>query len=198
MATPTSGEISFGNLKSELSTIGGASANISLGYMAYDVMGDGFYDTFGFVNQVSYSTGPVSLSYFYDLHAFGDMIFSVDASVIDYDLFSSVLTNQSKAGGGIGPYESPTNFNNPSTGTISPNTTSGINITHMQQLQVNVMCINNSARPPFADLYMDWNDSSGFIAFAGSPFNGPSLNVSSGIQQNAPNSPSTFEVRCYQ
>lgn len=200
MTTPASGQISFGDLKSELSLVGGPSADISLALAAFDVMADGFYDTFGFTGQTSFGAGPVSLSFFYDLQTDAEYIFAIDGNVTDYDLFESTLANQSKAGGGSGANEQPTNFKNPATGTISPGTTNGEPIVHMEQLEVQVICVNNSGRPPFTDLYMDWSDGSGFIAFAGSPFNGPSLNVLSGIQTNAPNDINTpkFEVRCYQ
>jgi len=203
MTTPASGQISLGDIKSELSLVGGASANISLAEAAGYNMANGFWDTYGFgAYQTSYSTGPVNLSNFYDLQSEASYVFEIDITVTDYDLFFSFLTNQSQAGGGTGPNQQPANYNNPASGTLSPNTTSGIDIVHMQYLDVTVGCQNNSPRPPFADIYMEFDDSQGggFTPFPGSPFNGPTLNVNSGSQQNAPNSVGTPTVytRCYQ
>lgn len=202
MTTPNSGQISLGDLKSELSLVGGPSANISLAEAAGYNMANGFWDTYAFLYPTNYSSAPVNLSYFYNLQVEASYVFEIDISCVNYDLFFSFLTNQSQAGGGNGPNVQPANYNNPASGTLSPNTTSGIDIVHMADLDVTVGCVNNSPRPPFADIYIEFNDTQGggYVGFPGSPFNGPVVNVNSGAQINAPNSVGTPTVytRCYQ
>jgi hypothetical protein len=109
----------------------------------------------------------------------------------------------SQAGGTFGANASPNSFDNPVAGTLSPGTNNAENITHMQDLLVGVSCFNNSPRPPFTDLYIEFDKNSvgSWTSFPGSPFNGPSINVNSGTQSNAGNAtPGTpiFAVRCYQ
>ena len=202
MTTPASGQISFGDLKSELSLVGGPSSDISLAYAAHFVMADGFWDTYGFTGQTSYSSAPVKLSYFYDLQTDASFDFQVDSSITDYADFFSTLTNISYVGGNVGPYAQPSQYTNPQSSVIQPGTSNAEPIVHMQELNVLVNCYNIiiPPTPPFTDLYMDWNNGGGFTPFAGSPFNGPSISVNSGIQDNAPNNVGTptFEVRCYQ
>jgi len=202
MTTPNSGQISLGDLKSELSLVGGASSNISLAEAAGYNMANGFWDTYEFLYPIGYSTAPVNLSYFYNLQVEASYIFEIDISCVDYDLFFSFLTNQSQAGGGTGPNQQPANYYNPASGTLSPNTTSGIDIVHMWDLEATVGCTNNSPRPPFADIYIEFNDAQGggYVGYPGSPFNGPTISVSSGAQVNAPNTVGTPTIytRCYQ
>jgi hypothetical protein len=201
MTTPASGQISIGDIKSELSLVGGASYDISLAEAAGYNMANGFWDTFGFgPYQTGVGAGPVPLSYFYDLQTDASYEFRVESSITDYDLFTSALSNLSQAGGVFGPNASPNSFNNPTSGTLSPGNVNAIDIVHMDQLIVGVNCTNNSPRPPFTDLYADWNDGTGYIAFAGSPFNGPVININTGSQTNTANNAGTpvFIVRCYQ
>jgi hypothetical protein len=199
MTTPASGQISLGDLKSELSLVGGPSADISLFSVGTAVMSDGFYDTYGFTSQtVTYP--QFNLSYFYDLQTDASFDFQVDSSITDYVDFSSFLNNISQVGGTVGPNAQQNPFYNPQASVLQPGTSNAENIVHMQELDANVACSAASPVPPFTDLYVEWNNGGGFTGFAGSPFNGPSINVNSGIQDNAPNNAGTptFEIRCYQ
>ena len=77
--------------------------------------------------------------------------------------------------------------------------TQGINITHMDRLDVQVSCMNNKMppTPPFANIAIQYNRGAGLTNFPGSPFNGPAINVSSGVVDNAANAGSpTFTVQC--
>jgi hypothetical protein len=196
MPTPSYGQISIGDLKAELSFVGGASSDISLSDCNSYIMANGFYDTYGY-NRIIGSQVP--LSNFYLLETVAAYSFSVAFSVTDYNSFQSVLSNVSVAGGNSGGNASPNSFSNPSSGTLSPGNTNGINITHMDELIVGVSCSNNSPRPPFTDLYVEWDNGGGFTGFPGSPFNGPIINVNSGTQSNAVNGGTpTFSVNCYQ
>jgi hypothetical protein len=202
MTTPASGQISLGDLKSELSLVGGPSVDISLTYSAFFVMADGFWDTYGFTGQTSgYGAAPVNLSSFYSLQTDASFDFQVDSSITDYVDFSSFLTNITYASGGAaGPNAQQNPFYNPQGGVLQPGTSNAENIVHMQELEVTVSCTNVSPVPPFTDLYLEWNNGGGFTAFPGSPINGLSISISSGIQDNAPNNVGTptFVVRCYQ
>ena len=199
MTTPASGQISLGDLKSELSLVGGPSYDISLANMAAYVMADGFYDTYGFTGQTGYGTGQVLLSKFYDLQSDASFVLYVQSNVTDYDQFQAILTNQSQATGTPGPNQQPNQFRNPATGTVSPGYNNGVNMTHMNQLDVTVNC-NNTAGPPFGgQLNIEYNDGSGYAAFPGSPFQGPIINVNSTTVSNSPNNigTPTFYVQCY-
>ena len=199
MTTPASGQISIGDLKSELSLVGGASTDIALSKCNSNIMADGFWDGYRY-NQIVGSEVP--LSNFYDLQTPCGYSFKINSSVTNYNLFTSRLTNLSQAGGHLGPNAKPANFDNPTSGTISPGTTNGINIVHMMNLEVRVDCRNNSPIPPFANIYMEYDYGAGGTSpFAGSPFNGPTVNVSGGVTGNVPNaSPGTpnMQVNCYQ
>jgi hypothetical protein len=198
MATPSYGQISIGDLKAELSLVGGASYDISLSDCNSYIMANGFYDTYGY-NRIIGSEVP--LSNFYLLETFAAYDFLVGSSITDYNNFKSSLSNLSSAGGNSGANASPNSFDNPSSGTLSPGNSNAINITHMDELIVGVNCFNNSPRPPFTNLYVEWDNGGGYTGFPGSPFNGPIINVNSGTQSNAGNaSPGTptFSVFCYQ
>jgi len=194
----------MGDLKSELSLVGGPSADISLATMAGYTMADGFWDTYGFQSfQTPVGAGPVPLTYFYDLQTDASYDFYPQSSITDYQDFGSILTNGSKAGAtGGGPNDQPINYFNPTSGVIQPGTNQGINIVHMNQLEVQVSCSHIVPPiPPFTDLFIEWdNQGAGFAPFPGSPFNGPSIGVNSGIQYNSPNNAGTplFTVICYQ
>lgn len=197
MTTPASGQISMGDLKSELSLVGGPSYDISLRDANGYVMADGFYDTYGY-NWIS-SGNDVGLSNFYDLQTDGSFGFYVQSSITDYDQFIGYLTNQSQAGGSYGPNAQPNIYRNPSTGSVSPGYNLGVNAVHCTNLDVSVQC-QNTAGPPFGgQLYIEYDNGVGYTPFPGSPFQGPSLNVNTGIQSNAPNNigTPTFYVQCY-
>jgi len=199
MTTPASGQISLGDLKSELSLVGGPSTDIILSKCNGYVMANGFWDTFRY-NQIG--GGEVPLSNFYDLQTPCAYTFKILSSVTNYNDFTSRLLNLSQAGGNSGPNAQPMTYDNPTSGTISPGTTNGINIVHMNTLDVNVSCRNNSPIPPFANIYMEYDyGTGGTVSFAGSPFNGPTVNVNGGAVSNVGNvSPGTpnFQVNCYQ
>jgi hypothetical protein len=199
MTTPASGQISLGDLKSELSLIGGPSSNIKLARCNDNIMADGFWDTYSY--KPITGGGEVPLSNFYNLQTPCAYTFKILSSVTNYNDFTSRLLNLSQAGGNSGPNAQPTTYDNPTSGSISPGTTNGINIVHMQGLDVNVSCRNNSPIPPFANIYMEYDyGTGGTVSFAGSPFNGPTVNVNGGPAVNVPNDTSTpnFGVNCYQ
>jgi hypothetical protein len=200
MTTPASGQISLGNLKSELSLIGGPSADISLANMAAYIMADGFWDTYGYTYTIGYGAGPVNLSYFYDLQTNASFDFYVQSSVTDYSNFLAYMNNQSQAGGQSGPNAKTPTWRNPTSGIISPGTNNGVNIVHMYSLDVTVTCDHNAPpRPPFNDLFVEYDNGSGYTGFPGSPFQGPSIIATTGALYNSPNSTGTptFYVQCY-
>ena len=202
MTTPASGSgpISLGDLKSELSLIGGPSTDIALSKCNSNIMADGFWDTYRY-NQIT-GGGEVPLSNFYDLQTPCAYTFKIQSSVTNYNDFTSRLTNLSQAGGQSGTNAKPATFDNPTSGTISPGTTNGVNIVHMMDLDVLVSCRNNSPIPPFANIYMEYDyGAGGTVPFAGSPFNGPTVNAAGGSVQNVGNAtPGTpnMQVNCYQ
>jgi len=189
----------MGDLKSELSLVGGASSNINLAKCNDFVMANGFWDTFRY-NRIA-GGDEVPLSNFYNLQTPCGYIFKIDSSVTSYNDFTSRLDNLSIAGGNVGPNAQPISFDNPTSGTISPGTTNGINIVHMMELNVNVSCRNNSPIPPFANIYMQYDyGTGGTVSFVGSPFNGPTVNVNGGVVVNVDNDSGTpkMQVNCYQ
>lgn len=200
MTTPASGQISLGDLKSELNSAGfsAPSADIALSEMNSYNMLNGFYDTYGY----SFIGGgaQVPLSNFYDLQAECASNFVVAGTVTEYDLFMLMITNDSSAGGINGANYPGNNYFNPNSGTISPGTTSGVNIVHFDQLSATVSCNNTKfpPTPPFANLAVRYNNGGGLTNFPGSPFNGPAINVNSGTVSNAANSSGTptFTVQC--
>lgn len=200
MTTPSSGEISLGTLKSELNNAGfaGPSFDISLFNMnSYDML-DGFYDTYGY-NFIG-GGGQVPLSNFYDLQTECGFDLVVGGGITEYDFFQGTITNDSAPGGTQGTYFPGNIYFNPNTGTISPGTTSGINIVHMDQLTASVSCNNTKfpPAPPFANLTITYDNGGGATGFPGSPFSGPVINVNSGSVSNAANSGTTprFTVTC--
>jgi hypothetical protein len=199
MTTPNSGQISIGDIKSELSLVGGASADISLATAASDIMANGFADTYGFIYQTGFGTAPVNLSYFYSCETTASYTFYTQSNITDYKDFQSMLDNNSLGLGTSGPNAAPPSFRNPSSGVQQPGTSNSLNITHMQDLLVNVSCQNNSPFPPFAQIYMDYENPS-TNSFPGSPFQGPAVNANTGVVSNTPNNPGTpvFTVVCYQ
>lgn len=198
MTTPAGGQISMGDLKSELSLVGGPSYDISIYNCQFDVMADGFWDVYSFSGKGGNVNG-YSLSDFYNLQTDASFVFYVQSNITDYDQFQSTLTNQSQASGVPGPNAKPNQYRNPASGSVSPGYNTGVNIVHCDTLDVSVICTNNSGTPPFADLYIEYDNGSGYTPFPGSPFSGPSLNVNSNIQSNAPNNVGTptFYVQCY-
>ena len=201
MTTPSSGQISLGDLKAEFNSAGfsAPSVDIALSEMNSFNMLNGFYDTYGY----SFIPGGGSqepLSNFYDLQVECSSTFVVAGSVTEYDLFLLTITNQSSPGGQNGANYPGNNYFNPNSGTISPPTTSGVNIVHFDQLSASVSCINTKVppTPPFANLTIEYNNGGGLTAFPGSPFNGPTLNVNSGTVSNDANSVGTpiFTVEC--
>lgn len=199
MTTPPSGQISLGDLKSELSLVGGPSSDISL-YEANDhVMANGFYDTYGY-NRILGSQVP--LSNFYDLQTDCKYELRVESSVVDYNQFDSTFENQSAAGGINGANAQPSQFQNPGTPT-NPAFVNAIDVTHCDEVTIQANA-QNSAGPPFnQQLICEYSLDSGgsYTAVAGSPFAGPSINVNSGILNNAPNSATStprFTIRFTQ
>jgi hypothetical protein len=199
MTTPSSGQISIGDLKSELNAAGftAPSYDVSLfSTNSYNMM-DGFYDTYGF-NRNTFNT-DISISNFYNLQTDCSFDFIVGGTITEYKDFLANLTNQSSPGGSTGSFFAGGNFLNPPSSFIQPGTTQGINITHMDQLDVQVSCLNNKMppTPPFASIAIQYNRGAGLTNFPGSPFNGPAINVSSGVVDNAANAGSpTFTVQC--
>ena len=99
MTTPASGQISLGDLKSELNSAGfsAPSADIALSEMNSYNMLNGFYDTYGY----SFIGGgaQVPLSNFYDLQAECASNFVVAGTITEYNFFMLMITNDSSAGG---------------------------------------------------------------------------------------------------
>jgi hypothetical protein len=199
MTTPNSGQISIGDIKSELLLVGGANYDISLATAAADIMADGFADTYQFIYQTGFGTAPVNLSYFYSCQTLASYTFYTQSNITDYKDFQSTLDNNSLGLGVSGPNASPPSFRNPSSGIQAPGTSNSVNITHMQDLLVNVNCDNLSPIPPFAQIYMDYENPS-TNSFPGSPFQGPAVNANTGVVSNTPNNVGTpvFTVTCYQ
>jgi hypothetical protein len=199
MTTPPSGQISLGDLKSELSLVNGPSFDISLNDCNYDIMANGFYDTYGYNRIIS---NDVPLSNFYDLQTDCAYEFRVESSVTDYDQFDSVFENASAAGGVSGAQAQPTQFTNPGVPT-NPAFINAIDVTHCDEVII-TLTAQNSAGPPFTqDLIIEYSLDSGgsYTAYAGSPFDGPTISLNFGVQNNAPNSASStprFTVRCTQ
>ena len=202
MTTPPSGQISLGDLKSELSLVNGPSVNMSLSDANSNTMANGFYDTYGY-NRIIGSEVP--LSNFYDLQTPCEYELRVESSITDYDQFSSVLENQSKAGGIDGAQTQPNQYPNPASGTVNPPTINALDAIHCDQILITLTCQNSNIPPipPFANLIVEYNLNAGggYVAFPGSPFNGPAINVNGGVQDNSPNDGSGFSrftVRCTQ
>lgn len=205
MTTPPSGPISLGDLKSELGLAPGSgpSFDISLNDANSHNMANGFYDTFGY-NRILGSQVP--LSNFYDLQIPLEFEFRVGSSVTDYDQFLAVLENMSRAGGIDGLDVQPTQYNNPTTGTINPPIVNAVDAIHCDEIQINVVAQNSNVppSPPFADLIIEFNLNAGggYVTYAGSPFaGGASFNFNGGVQTNSPNDNSGFSrftVRCSQ
>jgi len=199
MTTPASGQISFGDLKSELSLVGGPSFDISLSEVNTYNMANGFYDTYGY-NRISGTQVP--LSNFYDLQTDCAYLFSVGSSVVDYDQFDSVFENSSRAGGIDGAQAEPSQFPNPGTPT-NPAFSSQIDVTHCDEV-IMTLTAQNSAGPPFnQQLIVEYRLEPGgsYTAYAGSPFSGPTISLNFGVQANAPNdsvSTPRFTLRCTQ
>ena len=205
MTTPPSGQISLGDLKSELSLSpsGGPSFDISLTEANSYNMANGFYDTYGY-NRIT-GGNEVPLSNFYDLQVPCEFEFRVESSITDYDQFASVLENQSRPGGIDGANAQPSQYNNPSSGTINPPTINALDAIHCDEISITLTAQNSNIppTPPFADLIVEYNLNAGggYVAFPGSPFNGPSISVNCGVQDNSPNDGSWFSrftVRCTQ
>jgi hypothetical protein len=200
MTTPPSGQISMGDLKSELSLVGGPSVDINLSDMNRYIVANGFYDIYNYNYIAGGGTQEVPLSNFYSLQTDGAYGFEVQVSVTDYDTFASTLFNQSVAGGQSGVQAQPSQFQNPSSPIANP-FNSGINITHSDQVSVDVSCNNISPFPPFTDLYIEYNNGGGFTPYPGSPYSGPSISATSNVLSNTANNPTSaasFEVQCYQ
>lgn len=202
MTTPPSGQISLGDLKSELNLVGGPSFDMSLSEANSYNMANGFWDTYGYSRIIS---GEVPLSNFYDLQTPCEYEFRVESSITDYDQFSSVFENQSRAGGTDGSQSQPNQYNNPETGTINSGTINAIDAIHCDEIQIGINAFNSNVppTPPFADLYIDYNLNAGggYVAYAGSPFNGSIINFNGGVQNNSPNDNtgfSRFTTRCTQ
>lgn len=202
MTTPPSGQISLGDLKSELSLVGGPSFDMSLSEANSYNMANGFWDTYGYSRILS---SEVPLSNFYDLQTPCEYEFRVESSITDYDQFSSIFENQSRAGGIDGSQSQPNQYNNPTTGTINPPTINAIDAIHCNEIQISINAFNNNVppTPPFADLYIEYNLNAGGgnVAYAGSPFNGSIINFNGGVQNNSPNDGtgfSRFTTRCTQ
>ena len=88
MTTPPSGQISMGDLKSELSLVGGPSYDINLSEMNRYVMANGFYDTYNYNYISGGGAQEVPLSNFYSLQTDGAYGFEVQVSVTDYNTFN--------------------------------------------------------------------------------------------------------------
>jgi hypothetical protein len=204
MTTPPSGQISLGDLKSELglSPSGGPTFDISLSEANSYNMANGFYDTYGY-NRIIGSEVP--LTNFYDLQVPLEFEFRVESSITDYDQFVSVFENISRAGGVDGANAQAGSYLNPTSGTINPGTINALDAIHCDEIQINVIAQYSIVPPvpPFSDLFVEYNLNAGggYVAFPGSPFNGPSINVNGGVQDNSPNDGtgfSRFTVRCTQ
>ena len=190
MTTPSSGQISLGDLKSELNAAGFAapSADISLFNMnAYDML-DGFYDTYGY--NIIISNTNIGLSNFYDLQTECAYDLVLAGSITQYNNFSSTVTNNTSPGGSQGTYYAGNQFFNPASGTLNPPFTNGVNMVHMDQLTAAVSCNNTKfpPGPPYANITITYDTGGGATGFPGSPFNGPVINVNTGNINNAPNS----------
>ena len=205
MTTPPSGQISLGDLKSELglSPSGGPSFDISLSEANSYNMANGFYDTYGY-NRIT-GGNEVPLSNFYDLQVPLEFEFRVESSITDYDQFASVFENISRAGGVDGANAQAGSYLNPTSGTINPPTINALDAIHCDEIQITVVAQNSNVPPipPFANLIVEYNLNAGggYVAFPGSPFSGPSINVNGGVQDNSPNDGSGFSrftVRCTQ
>ena len=199
MTTPASGQISIGDLKSELSLVGGPSYDVSLYSCNYDVMADGFYDTYGY-NRLTATQIPISN--FYDLQTECAYELRVQSSVVDYNQFDTTLSNESYAGGTVGPNGQPQQYLNPGTPT-NPSFINSIPIVHSEDVSVILTCQNSSGPPFNQQLIIEYSLDSGgsYTAIAGSPFSGPSVNANTGILTNAPNSATStprFTLRCTQ
>jgi hypothetical protein len=199
MTTPASGQISLGDLKSELSLVGGASSDISLNDCNSNIMANGFYDTYGY-SRIGINT-QVPLSNFYSLETDAEYELRVGLSITDYNQFDSVLFNESRAGGTAGAQAQPDQFPNPGTPT-NPAFVNGVGIVHCDEVSITLNA-QNTAGPPFnQNLYIEYSLDNGstYTAFTGSPFSGPSINLNGGVQNNAPNNVGTarFTVQCYQ
>lgn len=199
MTTPASGQISLGDLKSELSLVGGASYDISLNDCNSNIMANGFYDTYGY-SRIGINT-QVPLSNFYSLETDGAYELRVGLSITDYNQFDSVLFNESTVGGTSGPQAQPNQFPNPGTPT-NPAFVNVVDIVHCDEVRITLNA-QNTAGPPFnQNLYIEYSLDNGstYTAFTGSPFSGPSINLNGGVQNNAPNNVggATFTVQCYQ
>jgi hypothetical protein len=199
MTTPASGQISMGELKSELSLVGGASADISLSDCNSNIMANGFYDTYGY-NRIT-GGGEVPMSNFYNLETDAAYELRVGSSITDYNQFDSVLFNESRAGGTTGAQAQPDQFPNPGIPT-NPAFVNGIDIIHCDEVRI-TLTAQNTAGPPFnQNLYIEYSLDNGstYTAFTGSPFSGPSINLNGGVQNNAPNTVPIprFTVQCYQ
>jgi|LakMenEpi03Aug12_release.lakeMendotaPanAssembly.Ray.scaffolds.fasta_scaffold729902_1 hypothetical protein len=203
MTTPNSGQISLGDLKSELSYgSGGPDFDISLIEANSYNMNNGFYDTYGY-NRIIGSQIP--LTNFYDLQVPLEFEFRVESSITDYDQFAAVLENISRAGGIDGADVQPSQYNNPSSGTINPPTINALDAIHCDEIQVTVTAQNSIVppTPPFTDLFIEYNLNAGggYVSFPGSPYDGPSITANGGVQDNSPNDStgfSRFTVRCTQ
>ena len=203
MTTPDSGQISLGDLKTELSYgSGGPDFDISLIEANSYNMNNGFYDTYGY-NRIIGSQIP--LTNFYDLQVPLEFEFRVESSITDYDQFVAVFENLSRPGGLDGPDVQPSQYSNPSSGTINPPTINALDAIHCDEIQVNVIAQYSIVPPvpPFSDLFIEYNLNAGggYVSFPGSPFNGPFINVNTGVINNSPNDVSGFSrftVRCTQ
>jgi hypothetical protein len=203
MTTPDSGQISLGDLKTELSYgSGGPDFDISLIEANSYNMNNGFYDTYGY-NRIIGSQIP--LTNFYDLQVPLEFEFRVESSITDYDQFVAVFENLSRPGGLDGPDVQPSQYSNPSSGTINPPTINALDAIHCDEIQVNVIAQYSIVPPvpPFSDLFVEYNLNAGggYVSFPGSPFNGPSINANTGVLDNSPNDVSGFSrftVRCTQ
>jgi hypothetical protein len=200
MTTPSSGQISIGDLKSELNSAGFGAPSYDISLLSansYNMM-DGFYDTYGF-NRNTFNT-DISISNFYNLQTECAFDFTIGGTITQYQDFLATLNNQSSPGGTNGTYFAGNSFQNPTSGFIQPGVSNGINITHMDRLEVQVTCNNNKfpPAPPFANITIQYDRGTGLTNFPGSPFNGPSINVSTTIVDNAANSGTTprFTVQC--
>lgn len=196
MTTPPSGQISLGDLKSELSIVGGPSADISLNDANYNVMANGFYDTYGYNRILS---NDVPLSNFYDLQSDASYELRVESSVVNFDQFDTTLTNESQAGGISGAQAQPNSYLNPGTPT-NPAFVNGVDIVHCDLVSI-ILTAQNSSGPPFpGSLIIEYSLDNGgtYTAIAGSPFSGPTVNANTGQLSNAPNDAGTpkFTLRC--
>jgi hypothetical protein len=205
MTTPPSDQISLGDLKSELGLAPGSGPTFDISLIeanSYN-MANGFYDTYGY-NRIT-GGGEVPLTNFYDLQVPLEFEFRVESSITDYDQFVAVFENLSRPGGLDGPDVQPSQYSNPSSGTINPPTINALDAIHCDEIQVNVIAQYSIVPPipPFSDLFIEYNLNAGggYVSFPGSPFNGPSINANTGVLNNSPNDVSGFSrftVRCTQ